>query len=64
MNANCGMLAVVAPLRELERMAHAGNLDDAAPIANQVNVGFAHIDLFLNAMLETEAELVTNNVER
>jgi signal transduction histidine kinase len=64
MNANCGMLAVVAPLRELERMAHEGNLDDAAPIANQVNVGFAHIDLFLNTMLETEAELVTNNVER
>jgi two-component system sensor histidine kinase/response regulator len=51
MNANCGMLAVVAPLRELERMARAGNLDDAEPIADQVTVGLERIHVFLNTML-------------
>jgi response regulator RpfG family c-di-GMP phosphodiesterase len=59
MNANCGMLAVVGPLHELERMAREGNLNDAEVIANQVNVGFERIHLFLTAMLETERQLVT-----
>jgi HPt (histidine-containing phosphotransfer) domain-containing protein len=54
MNANCGMLAVVSPLHELERMAREGNLDGAALTAEQVNVGFERIHLFLTAMLETE----------
>ena len=59
MNANCGMLAVVAPLRELERMAREGNMDDAELIADRVNLGFERIDLFLTTMLETERQLVT-----
>ena len=52
MNSNCGMLAVIAPLRELERMAREGNLDGAELIAEQVNVGFERIHMFLAAMLE------------
>jgi HPt (histidine-containing phosphotransfer) domain-containing protein len=56
MNANCGMLAVVAPLRKLEHMARAGNLDDAELIADQVDVGFEHIQLFLTSMLANETD--------
>ena len=59
MNANCGMLAVVGPLHELERMGRDGNLDDAERIADLVNVGFERICLFLTTMLETEGQLVT-----
>ena len=54
MNANCGLLAVVGPLRELERMGHEGNLHGAELIADQVKVGFERIDLFLTTMLETQ----------
>jgi hypothetical protein len=57
MNANCGMLAVVAPLRELERMARAGMLEDAEKISDQVTVGFGRIQLFLTTMLETETQI-------
>jgi CheY-like chemotaxis protein len=56
MNANCGMLAVVAPLRKLEDMARGGNLDDAELIADQVDAGFEHIQLFLTTMLDTERQ--------
>jgi CheY-like chemotaxis protein len=56
MNANCGMLAVVAPLRELERMGREGKLDDAGLIADKVDVGFESIHLFLTTMLETEVQ--------
>jgi CheY-like chemotaxis protein len=59
MNANCGMLAVVAPLRELERMGRAGNLDGAERIADKVNFDFARIHLFLTTMLEAQTQLVT-----
>jgi hypothetical protein len=59
MNANCGMLAVVAPLRELERMGRAGNLDGAERIADKVNFDFARIHLFLATMLEAQTQLVT-----
>jgi signal transduction histidine kinase/HPt (histidine-containing phosphotransfer) domain-containing protein len=59
MNANCGMLAVVAPLRELERLARTGNLDDAELIADQVTVGFELIHLSLSSMLETKTQFVT-----
>ncbi len=51
MNANCGMLAVVGPLHELERMAREGNLDGAELIAEQVNVGLERIHLVLTTML-------------
>ena len=59
MNANCGMLAVVAPLRELERMGREGNLDDAELKADEVNVGLERIHLVLTTMLENERQLVT-----
>jgi signal transduction histidine kinase len=58
MNSNCGMLAVVAPLRELERMGREGNLDDAELIADQANVAFERIIVFLTTMLEAEGQLV------
>ncbi len=58
MNANCGMLAVVAPLRELERMGREGHLDDAELMADQVKVGFERIHQFLTTTLETEKQLV------
>lgn len=61
MNANCGMLAVVAPLRELERMGRAGNLADAELIVDQVDAGFEHIHLFLAAMQRTERQLRHSN---
>lgn len=59
MNANCGMLAVVGPLRELERMARAGRLDDAELVADQVTAGFERIHLFLTSTLAKEKQLVT-----
>jgi two-component system sensor histidine kinase/response regulator len=59
MNANCGMVAVVAPLRELERMGREGRLDDAQRIAAQLKTGFERIDLYLTKMLATERESVT-----
>ena len=59
MNANCGMLAVVAPLRELERMGRAGNLAGAEQVADKVSFDFARIQLVLTTMLETETQLVT-----
>jgi CheY-like chemotaxis protein/HPt (histidine-containing phosphotransfer) domain-containing protein len=59
MNANCGMVAVVAPLRELERMGREGRLDDAQRIAAQVKTGFERIDVYLTKMLATERALVT-----
>ena len=56
MNANCGMRAVVAPLRELERMARAGNLTGAEKVADRVSFDFARIQLVLTTMLETGAQ--------
>jgi PAS domain S-box-containing protein len=59
MNANCGLLAVVAPLRELERMGREGNLEGADLIADKVDFDFARVHLILTTMLETEEQLVT-----
>jgi len=59
MNTNCGMVAVVAPLHELERMGREGHLSNAELIADQVKDGFERINLFLTAMLETERQLIT-----
>lgn len=53
------MLAVVAPLRELERMGRAGNLAGAEQVADKVSFDFARIQLVLTTMLETETQLVT-----
>lgn len=59
MNANCGMLAVVAPLLELEKRGRAGNLDGADLIADQVELGLERVHLSLTTMLETAGQLVT-----
>jgi signal transduction histidine kinase len=59
MNANCGMIAVVAPLRELERMGREGNLNGAELLAEKVGFDFARINLFLTTALETDKHLVT-----
>jgi two-component system sensor histidine kinase/response regulator len=56
MNANCGMLAVVAPLRELERMAHEDQLNNAELIKDQVQAGFERIQLFLTTRTGTEGQ--------
>lgn len=58
MNANCGMVAVVGPLRELERLARAGTLENAELIADQVTVGLDSIHVFLSTMMETKTQLV------
>lgn len=58
MNANCGMIAVVPPLRELERMARLGQLDGAGLVADQVQDGLNHVNIFLATMLKTESMLV------
>jgi two-component system sensor histidine kinase/response regulator len=55
MNANCGMVAVVAPLRELERMGRDGHLEDAELMTDQVKVNFDLICLFLAGMPEAGA---------
>jgi signal transduction histidine kinase len=59
MNANCGMLAIVTPLRELERMGRDGNLDDAERMADKVDFDFARIHLVLTTMRQTEKQLIT-----
>jgi CheY-like chemotaxis protein len=53
MNANCGMIAVVEPLRELERIGREGQLIDAEIVVDQVKDGFDRICIFLAGMLET-----------
>jgi CheY-like chemotaxis protein/HPt (histidine-containing phosphotransfer) domain-containing protein len=47
-SANCGMTAVVAPLRELEEAGHAARLENAWPLVAQTRLGFARIREFLN----------------
>ena len=47
-SANCGMTAVVAPLRELEEAGHAARLENASPLVAQTRLGFARIREFLN----------------
>jgi HPt (histidine-containing phosphotransfer) domain-containing protein len=47
-SATCGMTAVVAPLRELERAGRTGCLDDARPLFEKVEAGFENICAFLN----------------
>ena len=46
-SANCGMVAVVAQLRELERMGRENKLTGAAPLKAQVGVEFERIKRFL-----------------
>jgi HPt (histidine-containing phosphotransfer) domain-containing protein len=46
-SANCGMVAVVGPLRELERMGRDGQLAGAAPLGAQVGREFERVRHFL-----------------
>ena len=46
-SANCGMVAVVEQLRELERMGRENQLTGAAPLKAQVGVEFERIKRFL-----------------
>jgi HPt (histidine-containing phosphotransfer) domain-containing protein len=47
-SANCGMNAVVGPLRELEDAARAGHLSAAPIVFAQAKQEFARIESFLN----------------
>lgn len=46
-SANCGMVAVVQPLRELERMGREGSLAGAEPLGKQVVGEFQRVKVFL-----------------
>jgi HPt (histidine-containing phosphotransfer) domain-containing protein len=46
-SANCGMVAVVRPLRELERMGRAGSLVGADILGQQVVREFQRMKVFL-----------------
>ena len=52
-SATCGMTAVVAPLRELERMARAGRLDGATLVLGRVREEFERTRLFLQENLKS-----------
>ena len=47
-SANCGMTAVVSPLRELEDVAREGHLAIAPPALARAKKEFARIETFLN----------------
>ena len=49
-SANCGMVAVLAPLRELERMGRENQLSGAEPLGADVRREFERIKLFLQEM--------------
>jgi CheY-like chemotaxis protein/HPt (histidine-containing phosphotransfer) domain-containing protein len=51
-SANCGMTAVIAPLRELERMGRENQLAGAAVLSAQVSSEFERVQLFLAENLE------------
>jgi two-component system, sensor histidine kinase and response regulator len=46
-SANCGMTAVVGPLRELEEAGRAARLENASPLVAQTRLGFTRIREFL-----------------
>ena len=46
-SANCGMVAVVQPLRELERMGREGSLAGAEALGRQVVSEFQRVKVFL-----------------
>jgi CheY-like chemotaxis protein len=51
-NANCGMTALIEPLRELERIAGENNLADAATLLTRLRAEFERVRLFLKENLE------------
>jgi PAS domain S-box-containing protein len=54
-SANCGMTAMVAPLRELERMGREKQLSGAVALRAQVCLEFERVKLFLAEHLQTVA---------
>jgi len=54
-SANCGMTAMVTPLRELERMGREKQLSGAAALSAQVCLEFERVKLFLAEHLQTVA---------
>src|SRR5258708_39638411 len=51
-SANCGMVAVVEPLREMERMGRENCLDAAAVLFVPISREFERVQLFLQENLE------------
>jgi PAS domain S-box-containing protein len=49
---SCGVQAFTEPLRELERLGHAGDLAGAATLFDQVRLTFPRVRIFLNQFLE------------
>ena len=54
-SANCGMVALVEPLRNLERMGRENQLEGASALAVQISREFERVKLFLNENLEQVA---------
>jgi hypothetical protein len=50
-NANCGIISVVTPLRELERMGRSHQLDGAERLSTAVNDQFKLVEQFLTSLL-------------
>ena len=50
-SANCGMVAMVEPLRKLERMGREGSLDGAGSLGEELLREFARVQAFLQENL-------------
>jgi HPt (histidine-containing phosphotransfer) domain-containing protein len=50
-SATCGMTAITTSLRELERMADAGELDKTTSVLAQIEKEFKHTSLFLQGLI-------------
>lgn len=50
-SANCGIVALVKPLRELERMGRENRLDEAADLAAEISRKFQQVKLFVQENL-------------
>jgi|GEM_PF-338153 len=54
-SVNCGMVTIVEPLREIERLACKNRLDDAAVLLRYINREFARVQSFLHRNLKAVA---------
>ena len=54
-SANCGIVAVVRPLRALEQMGREGSLDGAEAFGHQVVLEFERVKVFLQENLKAVA---------
>jgi HPt (histidine-containing phosphotransfer) domain-containing protein len=54
-SANCGIVALVGPLRKLERLGHENQLNGAAALSAQIDQEFARVRHFLKENLELVA---------